>query len=98
MPVQVACYKCHTVSSSPGSQVGLREECSCGADLHICLNCTHYDSTSYNECKEPVAERVRDKDRSNFCDHFSALSTVRGKAATSVDHLRAAAEALFKKK
>jgi len=50
---------------------GRREECSsCGADLHACKNCRFYDATAYNECREPSAERVKEKERSNFCDYF----------------------------
>lgn len=51
--------------------VGRREECVfCGSDLHCCLNCKFYSPGSYNECREPQAERVIEKNRSNFCDLF----------------------------
>jgi hypothetical protein len=51
--------------------VGRREICPfCGSDLHCCLNCVHYNIGSYNDCREPQAERVIEKDRSNFCDFF----------------------------
>jgi len=54
-----------------GGKVGRRDDCAeCGADLHCCYNCTFYDASTYNECREPQAERVLDKDRSNFCDYF----------------------------
>ena len=43
---------------------------SCGAVLKCCLNCRFHDPSSYNECREPSAERVVDKDASNFCDYF----------------------------
>jgi hypothetical protein len=52
--------------------VGRRDSCSsCDADLHVCLNCKHYDTSAYNLCREPQADRVLDKDRSNYCDYFS---------------------------
>jgi len=48
-----------------------RETCpSCGWDLHVCLNCRFFDLGVYNQCREPQAERVLDKERSNFCDYF----------------------------
>jgi hypothetical protein len=51
--------------------VGRRETCPfCGTDLHACLNCAFHETTAYNECREPQAERVIDKGRSNFCDFF----------------------------
>ena len=79
------------------AKIGLREECShCGADAHVCKNCQFYDPNSYNECREPSADRVKEKDRANFCDYFTLNqdgNAVVDKAAA----LKAAAEALFKK-
>lgn len=66
------CYKCGSEQTlSSNAFVGRKDECcSCRADLHCCLNCTHYDPAAYNQCREGQAERVVDKDRSNFCDYF----------------------------
>jgi hypothetical protein len=36
----------------------------------VCLNCTFYDESRANQCFEPQAERVKEKDRSNYCDYF----------------------------
>lgn len=95
--IVVRCFSCGTENTLPDS-VGLREECQkCGADLHSCRCCIHHDPKVYNECKEPQAEVVREKERANFCDFYSA-SIKGGKAGPSKDDLRAAAEALFKKK
>lgn len=54
-----------------------------------------YDPKSYNECKEPSADVVKEKERANFCDFFKAKED-----GDVVDHkakLLSAAEALFKK-
>jgi predicted RNA-binding Zn-ribbon protein involved in translation (DUF1610 family) len=52
--------------------VGRTASCPhCSTDLHSCLQCQHYDEGAYNACREPQAERVVDKDRSNFCDYFT---------------------------
>ena len=76
--------------------IGRREDCSkCGADLHVCKNCEFYDSKSYNECKEPQADRVVEKERGNFCDYFSPSQG--GSSQDKSAALKAAAEALFKK-
>lgn len=64
---------CHACAASARYQdvVPRRAECeSCGAELHCCRNCRFYDETAYNECREPVAERVVDKAAANFCDYF----------------------------
>ena len=65
------CFSCQGVLETEGL-IGRKEEClHCRADMHVCRNCLHYDETSYNECKEPSAERVLEKEKSNFCDYFA---------------------------
>lgn len=70
------CFRCgKEISLGSPSGVGRRDTCpACDADLHSCLNCTHYDGKAYNECHEPQADRVLDKDRSNYCDYFAFRS------------------------
>lgn len=92
----VTCFSCGHKTPVLGV-VGRREECiKCRADLHVCKNCQHYDPTAYNECREPSADVVREKDRSNFCDYFTP-GEGNGPKDPKKD-LLAAAEALFKKK
>ena len=53
------------------SSIGRRDCCPyCGADLHSCRNCQHYSVSAYNECIETQADRVLEKERSNFCEYF----------------------------
>jgi hypothetical protein len=67
----VVCHACGAKNET-GERVGRRDTCSqCNADLHVCLNCEFYDPKAYNECREPQADRVLEKDKSNFCDYFS---------------------------
>lgn len=56
---------------------------SCGADAKVCLNCTFYDPSAHWECRETIPDPVRDKDRANFCDYFTAGGT--GKGSQGVD-------------
>lgn len=98
MPLSFACFHCQKEMSF-AERVGLRDECpSCGEDAHVCRNCEFFDEKVYNECREPQAERIQEKARSNRCEYFRPRSgagpSVQDKAAA----LRAAAEALFKKK
>lgn len=89
------CFSCGT-SLSFSAEVGRREECpQCRVDVHVCKNCHFYDKNSYNECREPQAEVVREKDRANFCDYFqfSSRGTTSG---PSKEDLKSQAEALFK--
>lgn len=93
------CFSCQkTIEVFAAIPVGRRDECdSCGADVHVCKNCVHYDRSAYNECREPQADVVKEKDRANFCDYFSA-SDKKGTAGDAKVDLLAQAEALFKKK
>jgi hypothetical protein len=44
---------------------------SCGRDLHACVQCRHFDRHAHNQCREPQAEWVTDREKRNFCDYFS---------------------------
>lgn len=80
-------------------QPGRRDECpKCHSDVHACKNCKHYDVKAYNECREPQADRVQEKDRANFCDYFYGADPSGVSASDQQKNLMAAAEALFKKK
>ena len=68
----------------------------CGRDTHVCKNCEHHDRAYNNECKESQADRVLDKEKSNFCDYFKPSNRVGG-VAKGIDTVNTAAEALFKK-
>lgn len=64
-----ACHKCGEVIDI--EKASRRDECRrCGSDLHVCLNCAFHDESRANQCFEPQAERVKEKDRSNYCDFF----------------------------
>jgi len=78
--------------------VGRREICPfCGYDLRCCLNCVHYNIGVYNDCREPQAERVIEKDRSNFCDFFVFRDTeIVDIGKGSGESVKIKAESLFK--
>lgn len=95
--VKIVCFSCQKEIHFSQAKIGLREECQhCGSDVHVCRNCVFYDVGSYNECKETSADRVKEKDRANFCDYFQ-LNTSSQAQVDKAAALRAAAEALFKK-
>src|SRR4051812_28415811 len=90
------CWNCSNVLSS--LYYGRSDTCpKCGRDTRVCRGCVFYDRASNNECREPQADRVLEKERSNFCDYFRP-SSKGGTAVSSKDQLKSAAEALFKKK
>jgi hypothetical protein len=66
-----ACHFCGT-SIEPKMRVTRETAClSCGRDLHACVQCRHYDRHAHNQCREPQAEWVTDREKRNFCDYFS---------------------------
>jgi hypothetical protein len=96
----VACHACGR-SAEFDSVVARGAECDgCGADLRVCLNCAFYDQNAYNDCGEPSAERVLDKDKSNFCDFFRASGggTPTASGEGSSDPAHSELEKLFGKK
>ncbi|MCB9725272.1 MAG: hypothetical protein H6748_14570 [Spirochaetaceae bacterium] len=92
------CHACQSeIPLATGESVGFRDACDrCRADLHVCLCCAHHDPASYNECREPGADRVLDKDRANRCEWFRPAS-----GPATGDEIRrtvlADLESLFKK-
>lgn len=95
--MSIKCYKCNQVLNLDAAQnIGRSEECNhCGADLRCCKMCQFYDVNSYNECREPVAERIVEKEKANYCDFFKLGHTTDSKNDKA--NLFNAADALFKK-
>lgn len=70
-------------------------ECpQCRKQTHVCRNCRFYEPGRPNDCQEPIAEPVRDKQRANFCDYFEPSASTYHPGA-DVDALKKAADSLF---
>jgi len=95
----VRCHACgDEVALATGERVGFRDTCDgCGADLHVCLNCRFHDPAVYNECREPNAERVADRERANRCDYFAPSEAAGAGAEDPAASARARLDALFRK-
>jgi len=90
--VAVRCHGCGTVAEV--ERVGVRDVCGrCAAYLHCCRNCALYEPGRHNDCREPNAERVADKEAGNFCEHFRA--TAEGAAGAPASDPRARLDALL---
>ena len=91
----MTCWKCGE-SIEVRDRVGFRDPCpKCDRPQHACLNCKFYDKSFNNECREPMADRVVDKERFNFCEYFTPSTRPRSAAAASPS--RAQLDALFRK-
>jgi ribosomal protein S27E len=69
----------------------------CGAELHSCAQCAHFDTSAPFECQKPVRARVSPKDARNTCADFDPRTSVeretKSQAPTSA---RKAFDDLFK--
>lgn len=89
------CFKCQT-ELDVVEPISRKEECpKCRNDVRVCANCQQYDPKVYNECREPQADRILEKERSNLCDFFK-LKSGSSSVQSDRDRLREQAEALFK--
>lgn len=87
----LSCWKCGAALGDTPLPLGRLAQCkSCHAYLHTCRMCIFYDRTVSKQCREPIAEEVKDKTRSNFCgylqpnpDAFTAADTGKVQAAQS---------------
>lgn len=89
------CFSCgREVTLRSGERIGFRDACACGAELHACRSCAQHDPAAYNECREPGAERVGDRERANRCEWFAP----REGPPRATGPARSALEDLFKKR
>lgn len=91
------CWRCGAGVES--ERVGVRDVCDgCRSYLHCCRNCELYEPGAHNDCREPDAEMVADKEQANFCDFFHFAAGGRGAVSSNeADDARAKLERLFRK-
>jgi predicted RNA-binding Zn-ribbon protein involved in translation (DUF1610 family) len=93
-------FRCRACGGKVRSgEVALDSTCgSCGADLHCCSNCRHFDPGTRFECRQPIPERISSKTRRNRCELFAPRETQefdRGRSGGGGDDPRSAFDALF---
>lgn len=65
------CWKCGAPQQDLLLPLARLAECpQCRAQLHVCRMCVFFDLAAAQQCREPVAELVTDKQRANFCGYF----------------------------
>lgn len=92
-----SCYQCGKDVTVIGNRVGRFDTCDCGTRLHCCRNCEFYDTRSYNECREPISDRIVDKEAANFCDLYKIADQPYREVDKSAEAKQKLAE-LFRKK
>ena len=67
----MSCWKCGaSLEEIPQPLARLAECLACSAELHVCRMCEFRDLNVANQCREPIADEVKEKERANFCDYF----------------------------
>lgn len=75
--IEASCWKCGGIQKEILLPLSRTEECQhCGTDLHVCRMCRFYDTSVSNACREPVADFVSNKTRSNFCGYLELHTDV----------------------
>jgi hypothetical protein len=77
---------------------GLSKSFSEGANTRWLANCALHDPGAYNQCREPNAERVSDRERANRCEWFTPRSGDSGPLRDPKAGAQTALDALFKPK
>ena len=71
MTLTLVCWKCGASLDALPYPLSRRAECpACRTDLHICRMCEFYDTRVSKNCREPIADEVKEKQRANFCGYF----------------------------
>ncbi len=97
--------RCHQCSADAGPIETLTPQSTCGqcgAALHCCRNCAHFDTGARWECRAPIEQPVLDKTAANECALFKPNTVLdatgrRAGGPSSGGDARAAFDALFKK-
>lgn len=80
------CFNC-TVTLPPDTD--FKGACpKCGAALHCCKQCVHFDSSARFQCLRPIPARIAVKDQANSCELFSPRVTVARDVLPSVSVAR----------
>jgi hypothetical protein len=92
------CFRCGTPWKGFRGEPRAREVCEvCGAYLHSCVNCHHFDHAITNSCKLPHTSFVGGRDSLNYCEEFKMMSTFLRASEDRVSRARMRWEELFKK-
>ena len=84
-----SCWKC----GKGLDDYGRSDICpGCRSDTRACRNCIHYEESRNNQCREPAAESVAEKTKTNFCEFFKP-----GRPAAEGPGKKAAAKSAFDK-
>ena len=90
------CNRCGMTWTGYGAQPRQREVCEgCGAYLHCCLSCRHFDHRRTRACKLKTTVYIGSRTALNYCEEYQIEDTRLQVAEDRVDRARDAWESLF---
>lgn len=97
MSDDLVCWRCGAELSSLPFPFSRTAECpKCNADLYVCRMCRWYDPRVSRQCRETVAEEVKNKERANFCGYYQARpNAYQARDDSAEQSARAQLDALF---
>jgi hypothetical protein len=88
----VTASRCFNCSTTLPADVDFRGACpKCGAALHCCKQCTHFEPSTRFQCLKPIPVRIAVKDQANECELFKPRVTVAREATTASSTLNGGA-------
>jgi hypothetical protein len=107
----VTAARCFNCSTQLPNGTAFSGKCpKCGAELHCCKQCAHFEPSTRFQCLKPIPIRIAVKDKANDCTLFEPRVTVardaspaappppaNGQAPRNSNDARSAFDALFKK-
>ena len=97
MSHSAVCWQCGASLAELTLPLSRFDHCrQCHAALHACKLCMFYEPAVAKQCREPIAEEVRDKQAANFCDYFSPRNDAyQPSSSSAAQHARAQLDDLF---
>ncbi|HKW99348.1 MAG TPA: hypothetical protein VJN43_16530 [Bryobacteraceae bacterium] len=73
----VTASRCFNCSTQLANGIDFNGKCpKCGADLHCCKQCAHFEPSTRFQCLKPIPVRIAVKDKANDCNLFGPRVTV----------------------
>lgn len=73
----VTASRCFNCTTQIAASTDLNALCpKCGATLHCCKQCAHFEPSTRFQCLKPIPARIPAKDQPNECSLFSPRVTV----------------------
>ncbi|HTS03832.1 MAG TPA: hypothetical protein VMN04_15020 [Thermoanaerobaculia bacterium] len=95
-------FRCKVCGEKNDPEVAAAAACrKCGAALHACNQCRHFDGAARWQCRQPIPAPIPAKSKANDCAFYApvvSLDLTGAKAAETPDQARSAFDRLFGKR